>query len=197
MGWLVETLRAAPEPVTLVLTGPLTNIAAAIEAAPDIVGMVRRVVALAGTHRQPGVRPSSSGTSGATPRLRCTSWQRASMTSPSWVWTPPSPPPSTRPTRTGSASLATPAGEAAGCFQRQRITLYGAESAPLHDPLAVALLLDEEVVRAEPAAVAVDLDPGPTYGRTAYQLGAVGSAVRVALDADRDLFLTVLCDALH
>ncbi|MET0525985.1 MAG: nucleoside hydrolase, partial [Nocardioides sp.] len=57
VAWLVDALRGAPEPVTLVPTGPLTNIAAAVAAAPDIVAAVRRVVALAGTHLQPGVRP--------------------------------------------------------------------------------------------------------------------------------------------
>ena len=51
-------------------------------------------------------------------------------------------------------------------------------------------------MRTEPAAVSVDLEPGPTYGRTAYDLGGGSPAVRVALDADRDRFLTVLCDAL-
>ena len=196
VGWLVETLRAAPEPVTLVPTGPLTNIAAAIEAAPDIVGAVRRVVALAGTHRQPGVRPFVERNVWCDPEAAAYVVV-AGFDALTFVGMD-----ATFAAALDSAdadrltSLATPAGEAAGRFQRQRISLYGGESAPLHDPLAVALLVDEEVVRTEPAAVAVELDPGPTYGRTAYQLGAGGPAVRVALDADRDRFLTVLCDAL-
>jgi inosine-uridine nucleoside N-ribohydrolase len=94
------------------------------------------------------------------------------------------------------AALDTPAGEAASRFQHQRIELYGGESAPLHDPLAVAVLLDEAVVRTEPASVAVELDPGPTYGRTAYGLGAEHPMVRVALAADRSRFLSFLCEAL-
>ena len=39
--WLVETLRAATAPVTLVSTGPLTNIAAAVAADPGIVASRR------------------------------------------------------------------------------------------------------------------------------------------------------------
>src|SRR5688572_13599360 len=42
--WLVQTLRAATEPVCVVPTGPLTNIAAAVTADPGIVGAVDRLV---------------------------------------------------------------------------------------------------------------------------------------------------------
>ena len=102
---------------------------------------------------------SSSATSGATPRRRRTSWRRASTTSPSWAWTPPSPPPSTRPTRTGSPRWAPPPARLPGASSASGSSLYGGESAPLHDPLAVALLLDEGVVRTEPASVTVELEP--------------------------------------
>jgi inosine-uridine nucleoside N-ribohydrolase len=196
VGWLVETLRAADDPVTLVPTGSLTNIAAAIEAAPDIVGAVRRVVALAGTHLEPGVRPLVERNVWCDPEAAAYV-AAAGFDDLTFVGMD-----ATFAAALDAAdadrltSLGTPAGEAAGRFQRQRIEVYGGRSAPLHDPLAVAALLDEGVVRTEPAAVAVELDPGPTYGRTAYELGAEHPTVRVALDADRSRFLTFLCEAL-
>jgi hypothetical protein len=52
------------------------------------------------------------------------------------------------------------------------------------------------VVRTERASVTLDLDPGPTYGRTAYRLAAEHPTLRVALDADRSRFLSFLCEAL-
>ncbi|HET9422377.1 MAG TPA: nucleoside hydrolase [Nocardioides sp.] len=196
VGWLVETLRATPEPVTLVPTGPLTNVAAAVELAPDIVGAVRRVVALAGTHVAPGVRPLVERNVWCDPEAAAyvVAAGFADLTFVGMDATFAAALDAADADRL--AALATPAGEAAGGFQRQRIELYGGESAPLHDPLAVAALLDEGVVRTEPATVTVELDPGPTYGRTTYGLGAEQPTLRVALDADRSRFLAFLCEAL-
>jgi inosine-uridine nucleoside N-ribohydrolase len=196
VAWLVDTLRVAPEPVTLVPTGPLTNIAAAVEAAPDIVGAVRRVVALAGTHVQSGVRPLVERNVWCDPEAAAYV-AAAGFDDLTFVGMD----------ATFAAALdaadadrlaasGTPAGETAGRLQRQRIEQYGGASAPLHDPLAVAMLLDERVARTEPASVAIDLEPGPTYGRTAYEIGAEHPDVRVALDADRSRFLAFLCEAL-
>ena len=196
VGWLVETLRAAPEPVTLVPTGPLTNIAAAVEAAPDVIGAVGRVVALAGTHVATGVRPLVERNVWCDPESAAyvvgAGFDDLTFVGMDATFAAAL----DEADADRLASLATPAGEAAARFQRQRIELYGGGSAPLHDPLAVAVLLDEGVVRAEPASVAVELDPGPTYGRTAYELGAEHPTLRVALAADRSRFLAFLCEAL-
>lgn len=58
---LVETILESPEPVTLLVTGPCTNLAAALDAAPQIARKLERVVLMAGSlaaggnvHDQPG-----------------------------------------------------------------------------------------------------------------------------------------------
>ena len=156
MGWLVETLRAAPEPVTLVPTGPLTNIAAAIEAAPDIVGAVRRVVALAGTHREPGVRPLVERNVWCDPEAAAYV-VAAGFDDLTFVGMDATFAAAARPGRRGPA-------DRAGHSRRRGCRALPATAhrwtcdrrggrAPLHDPLAVAVLLDERVVRTEPAAV--------------------------------------------
>jgi len=194
--WLVDTLRAEPEPVTLVPTGPLTNIAAAVEAAPDIVGLVRRVVALAGTHLQPGVRPLVERNVWCDPEAAAyvvaAGFDELTFVGMDATFAAAL----DAADADRLASLGTPAGEAGGRFQCQRIDLYGGASAPLHDPLAVAVLLDAGVVRMEPASVTVELGSGPTYGRTAYEIGAEHPNLRVALDADRSRFLAFLGAAL-
>src|SRR5712691_1939031 len=42
--FLARTLRDAPEPVTLLATGPLTTIAAALSLAPDVEAKIKRIV---------------------------------------------------------------------------------------------------------------------------------------------------------
>ncbi len=196
VGWLVETLRAAPEPVTLVPTGPLTNIAAAVEAAPDVVDAVARVVALAGTHRRPGVGPLVERNAWCDPEAAAYV-VRAGFRDLTFVGMD----------ATFSAALdaadadrldalGTRAGEVAGRFQRQRIAHYGGTSAPLHDPLAVAYVVDPSVVATRPARCRVELAPGPELGRTHYELDAERAELEVGLAADRGAFLRFLADAL-
>ncbi|WP_439842814.1 nucleoside hydrolase [Aeromonas taiwanensis] len=46
--YIVETVKAHPGEITLVTIGPLTNLALALEAAPEIAGLVREVVVMGG-----------------------------------------------------------------------------------------------------------------------------------------------------
>jgi inosine-uridine nucleoside N-ribohydrolase len=163
VGWLVETLRAASEPVTLVPTGPLTNLAAAVEVAPDVIGSVVRAGFADLTFIGMDATFAAALDAADSDRL---------------------------------AALGTPAGEAAARFQRERIAQYGGASAPLHDPLALAHVVDASVVGTRPTRCRVDLTPGAEYGRTVYELDAEGPHLRVGLTADAAAFLHFLEDAL-
>ncbi|NQZ50387.1 MAG: nucleoside hydrolase [Moritella sp.] len=46
--YIIDALRAEPGEITLVAVGPLTNLALALEAAPDIVPLVKEVVVMGG-----------------------------------------------------------------------------------------------------------------------------------------------------
>ncbi len=51
---LIDKLRAASQKVTLLFTGPLTNLAAALDAAPDIEGKIERLYWMGGAVDVPG-----------------------------------------------------------------------------------------------------------------------------------------------
>ncbi|WP_320447971.1 nucleoside hydrolase [Candidatus Roseilinea sp. NK_OTU-006] len=57
MDFLIETLLAAPGEITLVATGPLTNIALAVRREPRIVPAVRRCIIMGGAFRHEGNMP--------------------------------------------------------------------------------------------------------------------------------------------
>ena len=66
---MADTLEAAPEPVTLVPTGPLTNVAQLLTARPDLHERIREIVLMGGStgaRQHHAGRPSS--TSSSTPR---------------------------------------------------------------------------------------------------------------------------------
>lgn len=62
---LIQLIRDNPNDLTLVTLGPLTNVARALSAAPEIAGLIRRVVAMAGAAFGPGT---------ATPRAEFNVW---------------------------------------------------------------------------------------------------------------------------
>jgi len=196
VGWLVRTLRAAPEPVTLVPTGPLTNIAAAVEAAPDVVGSVARVVALAGTHTQEGVRPRVERNVWCDPEAAAyvVAAGFRDLTFIGMDATYAAALDAADADRLGA--LGTPAGEAAARLQRERLRVYGTDRAPLHDPLAVAYVVDPGAVTTRPARCRVELTPGEDYGRTVHDLDPAEPNLAVGLDADRGVFLHFLTTAL-
>ncbi|BAZ69258.1 inosine/uridine-preferring nucleoside hydrolase [Fischerella sp. NIES-4106] len=52
--FMVKVLQAAPEPVTLMVTGPLTTIATALDKAPDIEAKIQKIVWMGGALNVPG-----------------------------------------------------------------------------------------------------------------------------------------------
>ncbi len=51
---IIETVRASPGEISVVATGPQTNVALALRLAPEIAGLVKRLVVLGGCFRTPG-----------------------------------------------------------------------------------------------------------------------------------------------
>ena len=100
------------------------------------------------------------------------------------------------------AGRGSPAGTAAARFVTERIELYRSDAAmaalaaaPLHDPLAVACLLDPGVVSTVPARCVVETADPTTYGATRFVLDAEDATVEVALGADHARYLALLLEA--
>lgn len=52
--FIIETVRDNPGEISIVATGPQTNVALALQMAPDIAGLVKQIVVLGGCFRTPG-----------------------------------------------------------------------------------------------------------------------------------------------
>lgn len=52
--FMVRVLQAAPEPVTLIVTGPLTTLAEALDIAPEIERKIQEIVWMGGAMNVPG-----------------------------------------------------------------------------------------------------------------------------------------------
>ena len=187
-------------------TGPLSNLAAAAEAHPDLVDRVDRVVCLAGTHEEPGVLPLVERNVWCDPEaaayVLAAGFADLTFVGMDATFAAPL----VAADAAAIAALGTRAGRESARMLVERIAWYERDpamsalgAAPLHDPMAVAHVLAPDILGVRRARASVDLADGPTYGRTVYDLGAEPeppTALTVALTADHDRFMSWLLEAL-
>ena len=202
--FIIETLLAADESsVTLVPTGPMTNIATAIHREPEILGRIEQIVAMGGAMREGGNRsPSAEFNVLADPHAaeavydcgRPVTAMGLDVTHQVL---------STRERVARIRAIGNPVAEAtAGMlsfFHRYDTKKYGSEGAPLHDPCTVAWLLRPELFRTKRCNVSVEKDSTLTLGHTAVDFWEVTDRppnVDWSYEVDADGFYDLLIERL-
>ncbi|NAZ85100.1 uridine-preferring nucleoside hydrolase UriH [Kineococcus indalonis] len=201
---IVDTVMAhEPGTVTLVPTGALTNIALAARREPRIVERVEEVVLMGG-----GVHV---GNHSAVAEFNVAVDPEAAHVVFSAGWpvvmvgldlthqalaTPD--------VRAAIAAVGTgPArfvGELLDFFARTYRDVQGFDAPPVHDPCAVARVIDATVVRAVPVPIAVETTGTHTLGMTVADFRApapAGCRTSAALELDRERFWALVVDALE
>jgi purine nucleosidase len=197
---IADELAAAAEPVTLFATGPLTNVAAALERVAH--ERVREIVWMGGSTERGNRTPYAEFNAWVDPEaaalvlasgvpftmvgLNLTHQARA-----------------TAEVIARMHALGTALGETvAGWFEFFGSTyrsLFGVSAAPVHDPCAVALVAEPGVVRCDDAFMAVETDGRWTRGATVVDLrGRLGREpnARIALELDAGRFWDVVVAAV-
>ena len=199
--YLVETLRAATERITLVPVAPLSNIAAAITADPGIVAAVSEIVIMGGGHALGNVTPSAEANIWHDPIAAdvvfSAGFERLVMvpldaTHEAVV---------SRAQCERLAAHGTPAAELAAQLIAQRLdsdeggaTGLEQDAATLHDALCIAYLIDPAVVTLTRCHAVIETYGRYTAGRTVLDLSGRGAAPNawVALRADAARFFEIL-----
>ena len=200
---LIIDLASGPgEPLTVVAVGPLTNVATALRREPRIVEGLERIVLMGGAIGLGNWTPSAEFNIGADP-------EAAHVVFTSGVPITMLPLEVTHQALATDAVLAridaldTPVGRMAGSLLRffadayQRV--FGFAAPAVHDPCAVAWLIDPALVVTRTMNVAIDTRSELSYGRTVCDVyGTTGRApnadVGMALDVER--FWELLIGAL-
>jgi purine nucleosidase len=195
-------LRASAEPVTLIPVGPLTNVALLLRLHPELTDRIAEIVVMGG----------SMGAGNVTPFAEFNIWvdpEAADVVFSSNV------PVTLCGLDVTHQALATPAVlerlaalgtplaatvvDLLGFFRDRYRDIWGLDSPPVHDPVAVARVIDPSLVRCEDVYVAIELHGTHTRGATVCDryrvLGRAPNAqVATALDAPR--FWDVVIDAV-
>ncbi len=195
-------LASDPGEITIVPTGSLTNIALAVRTAPEIVDRVREVVLMGGAY--------GGGNWSAAAEFNIAVDPEAAdiVFGAGWPVTMVGLDVTHRALATADVrdrihALATPAarfvGDLLGFFAESYRSTQGFEAPPVHDPCAVALVLDPTLFTVRRAPVAIELSGTHTRGMTVVDLRAPAREdcrTSVATDIDADRFWDVVVDAL-
>lgn len=202
--FLVETLRAATSPITVVPVGPLSNIAAALALDPTITEAVEEVVIMGGGHHVGNETASAEFNIWADPEaadmVLAAGFAKVTLV----------PLDATHQALVSAAdceameALGTPAGAAAAKLIGKRVAAYGrghgvaaTDAAPVHDALCTAYLVSPEVISTHHLHVRVETQGTRTIGRTVIDTRTHDSEppnCHVALHADAPLFVRLLTE---
>jgi len=202
--FIIDTLLAsATVPVTLVPTGPLTNIATAIEKKPEILSHIEEIVIMGGAMREGGNRtPSAEFNILVDPHaadivLNC----GRPITLMGLDITHKVLSTEERVARIGQ--LNNPVADATvgmlSFFHRYDTEKYSSQGTPLHDPCTVAWLLKPELFKTKLCNVSVETESELTMGHTAVDFWHVTDRpknVSWAFDIDADGFYDLLTERL-
>lgn len=202
--FLIDTLRAEPAgTVTLVPIGPLTNIAIALERAPDIAARIRRIVLMGGACFEVGnITPAAEFNIFVDPEAAALVFgagiplvvvpldvTHKALTTP--------------PRIAAFRALGTRVGDAVAgwtdFFERFDMAKYGSDGAPLHDPCTIAWLLRPELFSGREINVEIETEGRFTAGMTVTDWWRVSGRAPNALflgDVDADGFYALLTERL-
>jgi pyrimidine-specific ribonucleoside hydrolase len=205
LAFLRGVLAGAPEPVTLVATGPLTNIATLLLAHPEIRPRIARICLMGGAIAEGNWTPAAEFNIWVDPeaaRIVFDSGLPLTM-----IGLDVTHQARFRPRDVDRLeALGTPVGRVFAdllrFFARFHAERYGWDGAPIHDAVAVAHLAVPGLVTTAPFHVSVETAGRLTRGRTVVDSRGVldGSApppnAEVGLAVDRDRFVDLVVEAV-
>ncbi|MEM6890394.1 MAG: nucleoside hydrolase [Pseudomonadota bacterium] len=202
--FIIKTLRAEPaDTVTLCPLGPLTNIATALQRAPDIAERIKQVVLMGGAYFEVGnITPTAEFNIYVDPEAADIIFKSGipvvvmplDVTHRALV---------TEPRNSAFRDLNTAVGTAVAqmtdFFERFDREKYGSAGAPLHDPCVIAYLLQPGLFSGREINVEIETQSELTLGMTVADWWGVTDRAANALfigDLDADGFFDLLTERL-
>lgn len=202
VSFIIRTLMASEGDITMVTTGPMTNLAMALRMEPRIAEKIKRIVLMGGAYTNGNVTPAAEFnivadadaayvcfTSGCPITMVGLDVTRKALCYPEIV-----------------ARMGKIGNEASrlfvdlmGHFCRTQKEIFGWEGGPLHDPVTIAYLIDPTVLTVKPMNVQVDVRSVQSYGRTNCDFfGYLGlpNTADVAIDIDAAKFWDIVEEGL-
>jgi purine nucleosidase len=195
---IVRIIMAAPAPVTVVITGPCTNVAMALLMEPAIANRIDEVVIMGGARSEGGnITASAEYNIYADPHAAhvvLTMTKKATVLGLDVTH-------QIRATKARTAAIAAVGGARADAivnlldFSSAATAEFGqGDGAPLHDPATIAWLLAPEHFTARPARIGVEMESALTLGCTSvdFRVTEAETNCRWVTDADAEAVFALL-----
>ncbi|MDQ6818807.1 MAG: nucleoside hydrolase [Actinomycetota bacterium] len=198
--WIAAAVANSPEPVTLVPTGPLTNVALFLARYPDLAAKLERVVLMGGAIGEGNVTPAAEFNIWADPEAAYrvfTSGLHLTMVGLD-VTHQALMIPAHAQRLADSGKAGKMVADLYHFFSRFHARRYGWDGAPVHDAVALAQVVDPSLLETTHCGVVVDTGPELSRGRTHVDLRCATwePNCHVAVDVDRERFLALLIDRI-
>jgi inosine-uridine nucleoside N-ribohydrolase len=194
---IADAIRDSPEPVTLIPTGPLTNVATFLREHPDLKERIARISLMGGSIGLGNTTPAAEFNVYVDPEAAREVFESGLPITMSGLDV-------THQAGAGSAerenlrSLGRIGGVVAelleffaGTYER----IFGFDAPPLHDAVAVAAVLEPALLKTRPMRVDVECESELTRGETVcdfYGVSGKPPNAEVGVDLDRDGFFDLL-----
>ncbi|MFA8385583.1 MAG: nucleoside hydrolase [Pelagibaca sp.] len=202
--FIIDTLRGEPSgTVTLCPLGPLTNIAVALQRAPDIAERIQEIVLMGGAYFEVGnITPTAEFNIYVDPEAAKLVFDCGApitvmpldVTHKALVTTERN-----NAFRTLGTPVGTAVAEMTDFFERFDKEKYGSSGAPLHDPCVTAYLIKPELFTGRHINVEIETDSNLTLGMTVADWWGVTKRPANATfvgDLDADGFFALLTERL-
>ena len=192
--------RLRERPHTVAAVGPLTNVALLLALHPELAGRIERLVIMGGAVGNGNVTPAAEFNIWVDPEAAqrvFTSGLDLTMVGLDVTHRALLSAEAADGLRAAGRSGAVVA-DLHAFYRRFHEQVYGHDSTPVHDALAVASLIRPELLGTELLPVEVETGYGPARGRTIVdRLGRTGAGnAHVALEVDADAFISLLCERI-
>jgi inosine-uridine nucleoside N-ribohydrolase len=199
---LIDLLLNSAGDIILIPTGPLTNIAVAMRREPAIIPKIRAISLMGGAIGVGNVTPASEFNIWADPEAAAIVFacgRPITMVPLEVTHQALATPDIILRLRSAQKTVTTLAADLLAFFAEAYRTTFGFAAPPVHDPCAVAAVVDPTIVPTQLMHVDVETVGTFTAGRTVcdvYGKSAQPANVSVGLSLDRERFWDVLIDTL-
>lgn len=169
VNFIIDTLMASEGDITLVATGPLTNLAMAMRMEPDILPKIKEIVIMGGAYQLGNVTPAAEFniladadaahvvfTSGRRVVMIGLDVTRKVLCYPHII---------ERMSKINNKASKLFC-DLMTFFNKTQKEVFGWDGGPLHDPVTIAYLIDPSLITAKPMYTEIDIRSTQSYGRT-------------------------------
>jgi pyrimidine-specific ribonucleoside hydrolase len=194
---IADTLREAPEPVTLIPTGPLTNVAKFLQEYPNLKERIARISLMGGSIGLGNTTPAAEFNVYVDPEAAREVFESGLPITMSGldVTHQAGAGPAERENLRSLGRIGGVVAELLEFFAGTYERIFGLDSPPLHDPVAVAAVLEPALLKTRPMQVDIECESELTRGETVcdfYGVSGKPPNAEVGVELDREGFFDLL-----